>query len=420
MSDECDISRPVQSCFPDEKDKRDMEVDKMKPRIIKEGVTWVGAVDWDRRLFDCLVPIPDGTSYNSYLVQGKDKTVLLDTVDPSMVGQLVDHLSDISTIDYVVAHHAEQDHSGSIPKILEMYPEAKVVCTPKCVEMLVDLLHVDRHRIISVEDGDMIDLGGRTLRFIHAPWVHWPETMFTYLEEDKILFTCDFLGSHLATSQLYSKNEPAEEAAAKRYFAEIMMPFGSMIVKNLDKISAYDIEIVAPSHGPIHDNPEFIIGRYKEWTSGPMKNEVCIAYVSMHGSTAAMVDALVEELVERGVGVRRFELTGSDTGAIAMSLVDAATVVIATPTVLAGAHPAAAYVAFLANALRPRTRYLSVLTSYSWGGKAVEQIAGMTTNLRAEVLEPVICKGLPREDDFAAIARLAELIAEKHREIGIL
>lgn len=391
----------------------------MKPRIIREGVTWVGAVDWDRRLFDSLVPIPDGTSYNAYLVEGGDKIALLDTVDPSMVNQLLDHLSDIPKIDYIVAHHAEQDHSGSIPKVLELYPESQVVCTPKCKDMLVDLLHIDGTRVIPVEDGDGIDLGGKRLKFIYAPWVHWPETMFSYLEEEKILFTCDFLGSHIATSNLYFEDGLIEEASAKRYFAEIMMPFGSMIVRNLDKISDYGIEIVAPSHGPIHDNPEFIIGRYKEWTSGPMKNEVCIPYVSMHGSIAVMVDALVEELVERGIGVKQFELTRSDTGSIAMSLVDAATVVIATPTVLAGAHPAAAHVAFLANALRPRTKYMSVMCSYSWGGRAVDQITGMTSNLKAEILEPVVCKGCPREDDFKAIAQLAQLIESKHRESGI-
>ena len=392
----------------------------MRPRVIREGVYWVGAVDWDRRLFDALVPIPDGTSYNAYLVQGEEKTALLDTVDPSMADQLADHLSGIPRVDYVVAHHAEQDHSGSIPRVLRLYPEARVVCTPKCKDMLVNLLHIDGERITSVEDGDSIDLGGRTLRFVHAPWVHWPETMFSYLEEDKILFTCDFLGSHLATSSLYFEEGLIEEASAKRYFAEIMMPFSNMIVRNLDKISSYDIEIVAPSHGPIHDDPGFIIGRYRQWTSGPMKNEVCIPYVSMHGSTTAMVDAFVEELVERGVGVKRFELTTSDTGSIAMSLVDAATVVIATPTVLAGAHPAAAYVAFLANALRPRTKYVSVMCSYSWGGRAVDQIAAMISNLKAEVLEPVVCKGYPGEDDFEQIAQLAQIIEEKHREIGIL
>ncbi|MEA4882588.1 MAG: FprA family A-type flavoprotein [Clostridia bacterium] len=391
----------------------------MKPRSIRDGVMWNGAVDWDRRLFDALVPIPDGTSYNAYLVRGRDKIALLDTVDPSQSGELMRQLDEVERIDYIVAHHAEQDHSGSIPDVLARHPEAVVVCTPKCKTMLMDLLHLSESDIMTVYDGEVLDLGGRTLRFIHAPWVHWPETMFSYLVEERILFTCDFLGSHLATSQLYAGKGPKAQEAAKRYFAEIMMPFGNIITKNLDKIASLDIELVAPSHGPIQDDPEFIIEKYRAWTSGPMSNLVSLPYVSMHGSTRMMVDAFVQELTARGVMVERFELTGSEVGRIAMSLVDAATVVIGTPTVLAGAHPAAANVAFLANALRPRTKYVSVINSFSWGGKAVEQIAAAIANLKAEIIQPVVCKGMPREADFQAIEGLADAIAAKHREAGL-
>ncbi|HAI86940.1 MAG TPA: MBL fold hydrolase, partial [Firmicutes bacterium] len=249
---------------------------------------------------------------------------------------------------------------------------------------------------------------------------HWPETMLTYLPEDRILFTCDFLGSHLATSELYSTGRPGEREAAKRYFAEIMMPFSNLIVKNLDKLDGLQIEMVAPSHGPVVSNPSYIIDCYREWSAGPMRNKVCLPFVSMHGSTRVMVDALVAALVSRGVAVERFELTASDLGHIAMSLVDAATVVIGAPTVLGGAHPAAAHIALLANALRPRTKFVSVLCSYSWGGRAVEQISGLIGNLRAEALEPVVCKGLPRSQDLQAIERLADQIAQKHRELGLM
>lgn len=391
----------------------------MEARQIREGIFWMGAVDWDRRLFDSLIPLPDGTSYNAYLVKGSSKTALLDTVDPSMYYQLQAQLASVEHLDYVVAHHAEQDHSGSIPAVLAKYPEASVVCSPKCKPMLIDLLHVADERIVTVDDGDTIDLGGRTLKFVYAPWVHWPETMLTYVPEDKILFTCDFLGSHLATSELCSTGRPRERAAAKRYFAEIMMPFSNLIVKNLDKIEGLDVDIVAPSHGPAVSDPGYITDCYREWSGGPMRNKVCLPYVSMHGSTRVMVDAFVSALVSRGVAVERFELTGSDLGNVAMSLVDAATVVIGAPTVLGGAHPAAVHIALLANALRPRTRFVSVLCSYSWGGRAVEQISGLIGNLRAEALEPVVCKGLPRSQDMRAIERLADQIAEKHRELGL-
>ena len=207
----------------------------MKPRKIRDSLYWVGAVDWDRRLFDDLIPLPEGTSYNAYLVQGSEKTALIDTVDPAMSHVLFGRLDQLGTerLDYVIANHAEQDHSGTLPQILERYPEAQVVCTSKCKGMLVDLLLVPEDRILAMDDGATLSLGDRTLEFIYAPWVHWPETMLTYLREDKILFSCDFFGSHLATTDLYVTDEGRAYEAAKRYYAEIMMPFRKIIQKNL-------------------------------------------------------------------------------------------------------------------------------------------------------------------------------------------
>jgi len=209
----------------------------MAVREIKHDIYSVGAIDWARRLFDALIPLPDGTSYNSYLIKGSEKTALIDTVDPTMEGVLINHLNQlgVKNINYVVAHHAEQDHSGSLPKVLEKYPQAEVITTPKCKGMLIDLLKIPEKRFITVEDKETISLGDRTLEFIHAPWVHWPETMLTYLREDKIFFTCDFFGSHLATTDLYVTDEGQVYEAAKRYFAEIMMPFRTNIQKNLEK-----------------------------------------------------------------------------------------------------------------------------------------------------------------------------------------
>jgi flavorubredoxin len=180
----------------------------MKAREIRPKIYSVGAIDWDRRLFDALIPLPDGTSYNSYLIEGSTKTALIDTVDPSTEHVLINHLYQlrVENIDYVIANHAEQDHSGAIPRVLEKYPQAQVVATPRCKGMLIDLLMIPEERFLTVNDKDTISLGDRTLEFIHAPWVHWPETMLTYLREDKILFPCDFFGSHLATTDLYVKD----------------------------------------------------------------------------------------------------------------------------------------------------------------------------------------------------------------------
>jgi len=390
----------------------------MSVRKIKEDIYAVGAIHWDRKTFDDLIPLPDGTTYNSYLVKGREKTALMDTVDPSKTNELMNNLEEAGEeIDYIVAHHAEQDHSGSIPDVLKRYPDAKVVCTPKCKTMLIDLLHVPEEKFMEVNDGDVLSLGNKTLEFIHAPWVHWPETMVTYLKEDKILFTCDFLGSHLATSKLFAEDESKVYESAKRYYAEIMMPFRTAIRKNLDKIEGLDIDLIAPSHGPIYKNPDFIINAYKEWISDEVKNEVVIPYVSMHGSTAAMVNYLTNALMERGIEVKPFNLTVADIGELAMALVDAATVVIASPTVLSGAHPSTIYAAYLANALRPKTRFASIIGSYNWGGKMVEQLAGMIKNLKVEIIEPVVIKGYPKEEDFKLLDKMADEIYEKHKNI---
>ena len=390
-------------------------------RELKPDVYAVGAVDWDRRLFDELVPLPDGTSYNAYLVKGSEKTALLDTVDPSKTDVLIDNLVEVGVdrIDYIVAHHGEQDHSGSIPDILMLYPDAKVVTNPKCRGMLIDLLNIADDKFITVEDGQTLSLGGKTLQFVYIPWVHWPETLGTYLQEDKIFFPCDFFGSHLATSSLFVNDEAVVYEAAKRYYAEIMMPFRGPIKKNLEKIKALEIEMIAPSHGPVHDKPEFIINAYKDWVSDQVKNEVILPYVSMHDSTRKMVEHFVGALIERGITVRQFKLSATDIGKLAISLVDAATIVVGSPTVLTGAHPLAAYAAILANALRPKTKFASIIGSYGWGGRCSEQLAGLLSNLKVEIIEPVIAKGCPKDDDFVALDRLADQILAKHKELKI-
>ena len=215
----------------------------MAVRELKENVHSVGAIDWDRRLFDALIPLPNGTSYNAYLIRGSEKTALLDTVDPSKEHELLSNLKKLGVeqIDFVISHHAEQDHSGSIPKILEVHPNAKVVTNPKCKDMLIDHLSVPEDKFITVEDGETLSLGDKTLEFIYAPWVHWPETMISYLREDKILFTCDFLGSHFATSGTFVRNQPRTYDMAKRYYAEIMMPYRNKIQKHLEKIDEMDV-----------------------------------------------------------------------------------------------------------------------------------------------------------------------------------
>ncbi len=282
----------------------------------------------------------------------------------------------------------------------------------------MDILPISEESIITVNDGETLSLGDKTLEFIFTPWVHWPETMVAYLQEDKILFSCDFFGAHIATTDLFVTDEARVYEAAKRYYAEVMMPFRKIIDKNLDKISAYDIDLIAPSHGQIYPRPAFIIDAHKEWVSRRLKNTVVLPYISMHNSTKIMVDFLTSSLVKKGVNVELFNLTVTDIGKLAMALVDAGTIVLGTPTVLSGPHPNVVYGAYLANALRPKAKFLSIIGSYGWGGKSVEILAGMIPNLKVEVLDPVLIKGTPTDTDFEALENLAQTIATKHQELG--
>lgn len=387
-----------------------------------KNVVAVGALDWDRRLFDELIPLPEGTSYNSYLVRGGEKTALIDTVDPSKTGDLLENLQEagVDRIDYVVSQHAEQDHSGSIPQILEIYPQAVVVTNEKCKAMLMDLLLIPEKKFRTVADGETLDLGGRALEFIFAPWVHWPETMLTYLRQDKVLFSCDFLGAHLAQSRPLLSDENRSLQAAKRYFAEIMMPFRLPIRKHLEKLKGLEIEMIAPSHGVVYPRPALILDAYGEWVSDATRNLALIPFVSMHGSTREMVEHLTGALARLGVEVMPFNLIHTDVGELAKELVDASTVVLATPTVLGGVHPAVAHAAFLVNALRPKLKFASIIGSYGWGGRAVENLLASLGNIKVELLEPLLVKGCPKENDFQALERLAAAIAGKHRDIGVL
>ncbi|ABS56600.1 beta-lactamase domain protein [Methanoregula boonei 6A8] len=394
----------------------------MVSRELVAGVYSVGAFDFDRRIFDELIPLPEGTSYNAYLIRGSEKTVLIDTVDPSKEYDLISNLvkMGIESIDYIVINHAEQDHSGSLPMILEFYPDARVVTNAKCRDLLIALLHIPSDRFMVISEGETLSLGDRTLRFFLTPWTHWPETQITFLVEDKILFSCDLFGFHAATSELFITDEAWAYRSAKRYYAEIMMPFRGSIKGYVEKVRGLDPVMIAPSHGPVHKNPKSILDAYAEWVSDSVKNEVVIPYVSMHGSTAKMVDHLTGALIARGIVVKPFNLTRTDTGDLALALVDAATVVFATPTVLFGPHPTVVSATYLANILRPKTRFASVIGSYGWGGKSVETITKMLDHVKVDLLPPVMVNGEPGEAAMQDLDRLADEILKKHKEVNIV
>jgi len=380
---------------------------------IKKGISYVGVNDKTRKVFDALLPLHNGTSYNSYLVEGSEKTALIDTVDFSKSEELLKNLKGVKKIDYIVSNHAEQDHSGSIKIILEKYPEARVLTTAYCKSMLIDLHHISEDKFQLVTENEEFSLGDKTLKFIFTPWAHWPETFSTYLIEDKILFSCDFFGAHFASDDLFVGDEEKVLQNAKIYFAEIMMPFREVLKRNIEKVEALDIEIIAPSHGLIYNNPKLIIEAYKRWIYDEPKNKVLISYVSMHGSTEVLVETLESKLKKDNIEVVVVNLEKEDLGVMAEHLVDSKFLILGVPTLLNEAHPVITMAANVTRMLKPKINNVGIIGSYGWGGRAIQSIENTLEGLDVEYFNPIMIKGLAREDDLDLITDLVESIKEK-------
>jgi len=383
--------------------------------MLKENVYYVGVKDPNRRMFDSLIPLPQGTTYNSYLIKGKNKTALIDTVNPGFEQEhhlKINQIQELETIDYLVMNHAEPDHASAIPYILEKNTKAKLVLTKRGAEAAKIYYKVDEKRMHIVSDEDTINLGDKTLRFIEAPMLHWPETMFTYLEEDKILFPCDFLGLHTAYG-FYDDQVPELIPYAQRYFGEIMMPYRSMGKRGLDKISNLEIDLIAPSHGPIHRNPKRILEAYRRWTSGETLQKVLVVYASMWKSTEKMINQLIDVLEEKGVDVAVYDLAYADVGDIAKDLVDSRGIVLGTPTVLGRMHPLAVYASHLVKVLKPPAKYGVVLTSYGWGKGALSHAVELLGPTGIEVVGALEIKGVPESEDYKAVRDVSESLAQK-------
>lgn len=394
----------------------------MKFQEIKNNIFYCGLNDCDRRIFDELIPLEHGTSYNSYLVKGSEKTAIIDTMYPPKTKEYMKRLFDnqVGKVDYIIANHGEQDHSGSIPALLEKYPNAIVLTNPKVAENIKNMLFVPAERIREIADGEEVSLGDKTLKFIFAPGVHWPDTMFTYIKEDNVLCTCDFLGAHYTFSDVFAQESKELEHSAKRYYAEIMMPFRMMCQRYTKMIKEMNVDMILPSHGPVYKNPSFILDLYTDWTSETPKNLVVMPYVSMYESTKEMVDHLSDKLEAKGVKTFKFDIVDGDLGDLAMSLVDAATIVMGTSMVLAGPHPMAVNVAYLAAVLRPKAKFASIIGSYGWGGKLFDVILNMLSPLKLDLIDPIQVKGKPTGETFLELDKMADAIVEKHKSIGIL
>ena len=386
---------------------------------VADGIHWVGADDPTRTSFDALIPLSEGTSYNAWLVQGKERAALIDTVEPAFSSALFQRLArlGVTRIDYVVVNHAEQDHSGSLPEVLARFPEAVALASPKCVGMLQDLMDLPEGRLRAMADGEELDLGGRALRFIHAPWVHWPETMMTLQIEAGVLFSCDLFGAHRAFDAGRGGWE-ATEAAARLYHATIMLPLATHVRKRLTQVEALDVRAIAPSHGPFHPKPAPVLAANRRWSSGEVEPRALVAYVSMHGSTAEMAHLLAEGLTRRGVPTSTIDLARTDLGELAVAVSSAASLLLGAPNVLNSAHPVMQSTLFTLGLLRPPVRHVGLFGSFGWSEKPLGRMIEPITHLKAELLEPVFVRGIPREPERARLDALAAAVAERHEHLS--
>lgn len=394
----------------------------MKFQEIKNNVFYCGLNDCEREVFDELIPLEHGTSYNSYLIKGSEKVAIVDTMYPPKTQEYIKNLDEngVDKVDYIIANHGEQDHSGSIPALLEKFPNAIVITNSKVKDNIIEMLLVPEEKIQVVANNDEISLGDKTLRFIIAPGVHWPDTMFTYIVEDNIIATCDFLGAHYTFEDVFANDSKELEHSAKRYYAEIMMPFRTMCKKYTQMLKEMKPEMILPSHGPVYKNPDFILDLYSDWSKDEGKNLAVLPYVSMYGSTEEMIDYIIKGLNSKGIDTLKYDIVRGDLGDLAMALVDATTIVLGSSMVLAGPHPAAFNIAYLASVLRPKAKIAAMVGSYGWGGNLFGKISELLAPLKPDLIEPLLVKGKIKKEDYEKLDGIVEQIYVKHKALNLL
>ncbi len=388
-----------------------MSIQTVAPQVFE-----VGSSHPDREMFDAFMPTPMGTTYNSYLINGSKATCLIDPVDPDKWDVLRQNLADAGCekLDYIVCLHTEQDHSGTLPQLLELWPEAVVIVNKKVQELMETHLHIPASRTTLVGEGDTLDLGGKTLEFKMIPFAHWPDNYMAYLREDGILFS--------SSTEVFSTDSNDQRMAARQYYAEIMMPFRKQVAKHVAWVREKNPRHIAPAHGPVWYDTTKILKLYESWTSDDVKKKVVIGYVSMHGSVKIMVEKYALRLAQHGISVITRDIAAhvdsltNEVGHLASDVVDAAAIVIAAPTVVVGPHPSALYLAAVVNLLKPKAQYIQFLGSYGWASQAPQIVARSIDSFKGEMLEPLNIKGMPNADDIAAIEARADELAAKLNE----
>ena len=389
---------------------------------VAEGVHFVGIMNPNLRVFDIIMKTEFGTSYNSYVVEGTEKTALVETAHARFFDQFIENINDVtdvSKLDYIILNHTEPDHSGSLARILEMNPNITVVASMAGIKYAEKITNMQFQSRI-VKDGDTLDLGGKTLKFIIAPFLHWPDSMFTYLEEDKLLFSCDVFGCHYCEPRIFDKyvSYPQYyESAFYYYYAAIFGPFKEFVLKGLDKIKDLDIDIICPSHGPvITEGVQQVQDRYRA-LSEVKKNEVkkvLIVYVSAYGCTHMMADEIKKTLEESGTyEIEMMDAICHDLHTIKESIEKADALFIGSPTINRDALKPIWDVLSVTDAILNAGKPVGVFGSYGWSGEAVKMICERLRSLKLNVIgEGIRATFIPSPEELQAVRDYAKQMVE--------
>ncbi len=377
----------------------------MKVHELAPNLWWIGAVDPDLRIFDIIMRAEHGTSYNSYLVKGTQATAIIENVKFQFSGDFINQLksvADPAQIDYIILNHMEPDHSGSIGELLKIAPGAKVVVSKSGEHFIKNILNFEPN-LMKVGDGDSIDLGGKRLKFIMAPFLHWPDTMFTYLEEDQALFGCDFLGAHYADPMLLGDLTPEYIKDFKYYYDHIMRPFKKYVIQALTKLENLPLKIIAPSHGPVitHQIQERL-KFYRDWSlANPEQKRVIIAYVSAYGNTAQLAEKLAEGINAAGVPAEIYDLQKVTPAELVDKIEGSKGLMLGSPTINGDAlKPVHDVLSSLAT-IQLKGKIGAAFGSYGWSGEAVPILESRMAGIKFKVINSTVKAILiPTEADY--------------------
>lgn len=389
---------------------------------LKKGITWNGILDRELRVFDIIMETEFGTTYNSYVVQGSKKTALIETAKEKFCEEYlhkVQAVIDIAKIDYIVVNHTEPDHAGSAAKLLELNPDIEIIGTISAINFLGQIVNKP-FKSRAVKDGEEISLGDKTLRFLVVPNLHWPDTMYTYIPEDKTLFTCDSFGSHYCCEGILRSTVEDEEGylrAAKYYFDNILGPFKPFMNKAMDKIAPLDIDLICPGHGPVLDEGlEKFIEIYRGWSKVEKPNAtptVVLAFVSAYGYTRQMAQKIAEGIREEGAQAKLFDLVEDDCTALPGELLRADGILLGSPTILGDALKP---IYDLSTTMLPTIhggKQAAAFGSYGWSGEAVPNLTQRLTQLKMKVSEGLRQRFQPSGEELEACRAFGRAFAGK-------